>query len=316
MTEIRKAIIQTLIYFDLFSFPLREEELYRYCRVKTTRATLRRILDELVGEGWIDRTGAYYQLSPRSDRIERRERNREVSLRKLRAARRNAALISQFPFVRGVAISGSLSKYAADEAADIDFFIITKAGRLWICRSFLHLFKKLTYLFGGQHGFCMNYFLDESELELKDKNIFTALESVTIIPVYGAATHAAFYDDNAWLYRYFPNMDPCRRLRDMPSSRRTWPKRFLEAFFRGRWGDRFNRWIMRRTVAWWRYKFHRQGYPPHIFDRALRSTPGESKYHPNDYQPAVLNAYREKLQHLSRRIKCPSKTNNACPPQL
>ena len=59
-------------------------------------------------------------------------------------------------------MSGSLSKHFADEKSDIDFFIITSANRLWIARTCMHLFKKVSYIAGKQHWFCMNYYVDEA----------------------------------------------------------------------------------------------------------------------------------------------------------
>jgi hypothetical protein len=91
----------------------------------------------------------------------------------------------RFPFVRGIGISGSLSKNYADEDADIDFFIITSRNHLWIARTFLHGLKKLSFLVGKQDWYCMNYFIDEEALVIAEKNIFTATEVVTLKPVCG-----------------------------------------------------------------------------------------------------------------------------------
>ena len=88
-------------------------------------------------------------------------------------------MLFQFPFVRGVFISGSLSKRCAAEKEDVDYFIVTSANRLWIARTIMHLYKKLTYLRGRQDRYCMNYFIDEEALEIKEKNIFTAVEMIT-----------------------------------------------------------------------------------------------------------------------------------------
>src|SRR6266478_4413244 len=93
--------------------------------------------------------------------------------------------LSRFPYVTGVGISGSLSKMDAREKADFDFFIVTKANRLWIARTIMHLFKKLTFITGKQHLYCMNYYLDEKALQLRDQNIYTAVEAITLIPVSG-----------------------------------------------------------------------------------------------------------------------------------
>jgi hypothetical protein len=85
-----------------------------------------------------------------------------------------------------------LSKNFADERADIDYFVVTKANRLWIARTLMHLFKKLTFLVGKQHYFCMNYFVDEEALTIQEKNLFTAVEVATLIPVCGNGSMESF----------------------------------------------------------------------------------------------------------------------------
>ena len=300
MERLPQEIIKTLLYFEVFSFPLNREEIARFCSLKVSGDDLDRALAKLLDEGSIHRYGHYFLVGKQKKWVEEREEKRVISSRLMEKARRNAQIISQFPFVRGVAISGSLSKWSADDKADIDFFIITRSGRLWICRSLLHFFKKLTYLAGLQHQFCMNYFLDEDELELKDKNLFTAIESVTVIPLYGTLPHRMFFDRNAWLKDFLPNAYPAIHLNGEINNRRSTLKRITEGLFPGKWGDAFNRFFLRLTIWWWRKKFKARGYPMEFFAQDFRSTTGESKNHPNDYQRRILRAYAKKLKDLGR----------------
>src|SRR5690606_20254909 len=85
-------------------------------------------------------------------------------------AERIGHFLSAFPFVRFLGISGSFSKRFTDENTDFDFFIITAADRLWIARTLMHLFKKLTFLFNKQDQFCMNYYIDATHLKIEDQN--------------------------------------------------------------------------------------------------------------------------------------------------
>lgn len=141
----------------------------------------------------------------------------------------------------------------------------------------------------------MNYFLDEDELELKDKNIFTAVESITVIPLYGAISHRLFFDCNAWLGDYFPNSYPQIKLNGQINNHRSRLKALTESLFPSKFGDWINRFLLKITMWWWQKKFRAKGYPMQFFDHDFRSTPGESKNHPNDYQRRVLAAYHEKL---------------------
>ena len=142
MTQLKRNIVKTILYFDIFSFPLTMEEISRYCCVPTTKEELKKALSELIKREQIHCLEGYYSIAKNIELVKERKERFEYSNRAMKTARRNARLINKFPFVRGVAISGSLSKFSANEAADIDFFIIAARERLWICRSFLHLFKK------------------------------------------------------------------------------------------------------------------------------------------------------------------------------
>ena len=297
MKTLETEVVKTLLYFDIFSFPLKQEEIYRFCQDKTNPSAIETTLNQLKREGHLCWNPPYYALREGEKLAQLREKKFHLSSEKMKIARRNGAFICQFPFVRGVAISGSLSKYSADESADIDFFLITETNRLWICRSFLHMFKKLTFLVGKQHDFCMNYFLDRRELELKDKNLYTAFESISIIPLYGGEAHAAFYQKNKWAKRFFPNYDAEVLLEEPLLERNGLLKRIVEGVFYGSFGNWVNDNIQKFTVNWWRNKFRRNGFEMNYFDRDLRATTGESKYHPNDYQRQILGAYEERLKN-------------------
>jgi hypothetical protein len=65
-------------------------------------------------------------------------------------------------------------------------FITTAKNRLWIARTLMHGLKKLTFLFNKQHYFCMNYYVDEvQQLQIREKNIYTAIEVATLMPSTG-----------------------------------------------------------------------------------------------------------------------------------
>lgn len=293
MTALHKEIIKVVLYFEIFEFPVTIDEIWQYCGLAVDKETLAKHIKDLIDNGKLFQNESYYSTTNNRDWIKRREKNRIISEQKLKTARKNAKLIYAFPFVKAVAISGSLSKYAADETADIDYFIIVAKNRLWICRTLLHVFKKITFFAGKQHDFCMNFFLDEVELELKDKNVYTAIESLTIIPLWGPKAIQDFRNSNDhWIQRLFPN---CKKASYDIQTRKILLKRLFEAFFYGNIGHVSNLLLHQITTHWWKFKFRRAGYPMEYFDKDLRSTSGESKYHPNDYQRRILSKLDYKI---------------------
>ena len=85
----------------------------------------------------------------------------------------------------------------------------------------------MTFLVNKQHLFCMNYFIDEQGLEIVEKNIYTAIEVATLIPLEGDVAFAKFYQANTWLRQYLPNN--CMRVASAKPVKNTWLKSTVEA---------------------------------------------------------------------------------------
>ncbi len=142
-----------------FPYPLQAQEILEFLPGKIDPGKLHHSLEQLVDEGYIYRHGEFYSLKPEPHLVPRRLKGNEAAHRMMQKAHKFSRLIAAFPFVRCVCISGSLSKGFIDEQGDIDYFIITRPGRLWIARSLLIGFKKV-FLLNSRKYFCVNYFID------------------------------------------------------------------------------------------------------------------------------------------------------------
>src|ERR1700712_1238450 len=181
--NIRKDILATLAYFNLFDYPLKKNEIFLFLGHCNDYREFEQALTILLKDSAVYKMAEFYSLKDDFKLAVRRFRGNEKAMSMLKKAEKAAVIISAFPFVKAVAVSGSLSKYFADDQSDIDFFIITQANRLWIARTFLHIFKKLTFIVRRQNYFCMNYFNDEAEPVIREKNIYTAMEVATVLPM-------------------------------------------------------------------------------------------------------------------------------------
>lgn len=278
-------IIDALRYFHMFRFPLFIEELQKYLGAAVTTGQLKSILDELIASRDLFVYKDLYMLENDRSLADRRLKSIKKAAVRMKEAHRSGAIISRFPFVKSVCISGSLSKGYADDMSDIDFFIITEKNRLWICRSLLHVFKKFTFLNNTQHSYCMNYFLDESRSCLEEQNQFTGTEIVTLIPIYDEGVFADFIAaNNSWVRPLFPNFTPVKAVQ----FRKLFIKNLAERF----WGllapGYLNKALMTLTDTWWRYKWQRKNYPMEDYDLAMKTRWFVSKNHPANYQKKVL----------------------------
>ncbi|MEZ5017823.1 MAG: nucleotidyltransferase domain-containing protein [Flavipsychrobacter sp.] len=285
--ELESRVLSTLQYFHVFTHPLFVDDIYRYLSETVSIGELNNVLDDMEKRHVIYKHKDMYMLVNNPALTDKRIKGEAIAQKRLQKAKLSTKIIAQFPFVSSICISGSLSKGYADDNSDIDFFIITKAKRLWICRTTLHLFKKLTFLFGKQHSFCMNYFIDESYLELEEQNKFTATELVTLIPVYNRATFEILEKKNsAWVKELLPNAS-WNENKTVPDNK-SFIKAFAEFMFNILWPEQLNSFLMKLTDRRWRKKWMKRNYPMAEYDLAMKTKWYVSKHHPSNNQKKVL----------------------------
>jgi Nucleotidyltransferase domain len=300
INPVDSAIIKTLAYFDVFHHPLTMSEIARYCRDENADyPSIRQAVNQLVSDGIIFRLHHFYSLQNDLVLAEKRKEENKRAKKYLRIAKLLSKLIAAFPFVRGVYLSGSLSKGCATKDADIDYFVITKPNRLWLCRTLLMLFKKI-FLLNSRKYFCINYFVDTDHLEIPDRNIFTATEIATIIPTYNPSLYSKFMNANQWIHSYFPNFQQ-KQFAEQEEVESSWVKRMSENLFGGTLGNQLEKFCFRITTSKWREKFRSMN--EHEFENNLRSKSYVSKHHPKGMQFHVLHQFEQKLRNFEHRFQ-------------
>lgn len=291
---VRNAITNTLNYFFVFKHPLLPDEIHRFSGVAVSQKDMLFVLQIMVNEGSIYKCGSYYMPDYKPAYVEEREAGAIRANKLMTQARASAAIIAKFPFVSSVCISGSLSKGYATNNSDIDLFIVTAANRLWICRTLLHLYKKVTFLSGKEHSYCMNYFIDESRMCIEEQNIFTATELATLIPAYNKEKHRDLIQANKnWLVNVLPNITWNTDISDSATGRQGWRK-LAEPILNLALPKYLNLALMHLTDKLWRLKWKRKKFPMQDYDLAMKTRWYVSKNHPLNYQKKVLNKYSNK----------------------
>jgi hypothetical protein len=293
---LRESILKTMAYFDVFHYPLTLKDICHFLDVTAEEEAIGLETEALVEEGRLYRIGAFYSLHDNPALAMRRLRGEAHADELLVIANRGARLLYQFPYVRGVCISGSLSKRCADDKADIDYFIITKANRLWIARTLMHLFKKLTYLRGHQHRYCMNYYVDEDALEIMEKNVFTAVELFTLMPVCGNGGLTRFFRANEWAGRFFPRYG--KEKREVGDHRPGLLKRVIERIFDHPLGDRLENYLRSLTDRRWKQKTERGDVNMKGDTMTLQCGAHYSRPDPGIFQQRILNRYQSRIREV------------------
>ncbi len=300
LNPLKRSIIRTLAYYDIFSYPLTADEIYyNLDENHTTPEEVKTELESLYSNQLIQFKEKFYLLNNDDSYIKRREAGNELAVKRLKTARRVSGFISRFPFIRGILLSGSISKGFMEEDSDIDYFVITHPNRVWFSRLMLMLFKKL-FLFNSKKIFCINYFVDSENLEIEEKNIFTATEIVTLLPTFGKDIYEEFYEKNYWIKNYYPNF-PKREIDEVIDRKNGVIKSMLEKILGKKFGDKIDDFAMTIFDKFNRTKY--RNYDKEEFLVAFKSSKKESKHHPKFFQKRVLEEFNHKLKSLEVRMR-------------
>ncbi|MGV3504791.1 MAG: hypothetical protein ACO1O1_13870 [Adhaeribacter sp.] len=240
----------------------------------------------------------YYSLHNDPGLATRRKSENKRAQALLPKARMISRLLHYIPFVRAISISGSLSKNVASPEADFDYFIITQTNRLWIARTLLALLIRCSYLVGKQDWFCLNYYIDESRLQIPEQNIYTATEIVTLIISRPNPTTYLFLDANAWVSEYYPNYQVHQTGLKAPTLNVF--RSGLELLFNLAIPDKVDTWLMNKTVGRLKKK---KATGNLVTDRGkVLELPlcdrHYCKHNPDFLQAEVLRSYQQKLDLL------------------
>lgn len=294
LTSSHEQVLRTLLYFDIFNYPLNADEVYRFLGIGgIDKPTADSCLASLKERNVIYQFGELFSMKDDKALIERRVKGNSEVEKYLMLAHKKANFISKFPFVRAVLASGSLSKGYMDEKSDIDFFIITAPNRLWIARTLLVLYKRI-FLFNSHKYFCVNYFVDEDHLEIEEKNLFTATELATVLPLCGSKQYEKLHTANTWLRDYYPNFR-LRSTANVPVSGLSFVKQQLERTINTFCGNALEKFCQQTTLARWK-RLYEKSYSATDFRVAFKSKSYASKNHPSNFQRTIMEAYEEKLR--------------------
>ena len=245
--------MRSVVYASLFDYPLTLEQLHQsLIGVVTDQDSIAAWWrsSELLQSTIESRDGLFFPAG-RSDLLATRSRREELSRTLLERDQGIVRLVSRMPFVRMVALSGSLAHLNAEGSADLDLFVITAPRRVW-CVTLAVLV--LSRLFGWRRRLCLNYVVSENTMKIVPEDLFTANQIIHLRPAYGRDVFTRFWYTNQFVRNFYPN---CRLKNDLEKRSRDF-KRLLEGILAvgvaplaERFARSFYGWHLRRKSASW-----------------------------------------------------------------
>src|SRR3989344_7542350 len=154
MNDLRNSIFATILYYDVFNFPLTLAEVYKYLiNPKRLRLNLNQErfnlkigavdiiveLDNMAKVGLIGHKNGFYFLHGQEDLYEKRIQKDKLANKKWKKFLAIAKYLQLAPYLRAVFASGSLAVNNPEPKSDFDVFVVIRSGRLYTGRLFLWL---------------------------------------------------------------------------------------------------------------------------------------------------------------------------------
>lgn len=302
--QIASAVLKTLLYSNLFDYPLTPEEITHY--LIDAPGSKSQVLAILQNPAWLDgrikQVNGFVTLPGRENIVTGRRHRSEVSRRSWPKARFYARVLGHLPFVRMVAITGALAMDNSNERDDVDILLVTAPRRVWLARAMAVLLVyagKLT-----PNTLCPNYVISEEILALEPRTVYVAHEFVQMVPLYGYEVYQKMRAVNPWIAQMLPNAatplhwEPEYR----PGKMGRCIKGVMEWLLAGRIGAWLDTWEMKRKI----HKFAPRTAQAHgcvIFDR------NQVKGHFDDHGTHISSQYQRRLDEF--RLSATDRTPGA-----
>ena len=216
---LRQSIVCTVAYFDLFEYPLTPFEVWKWLWSEGGKSAsyyeVEQALEREELTPALVRSGAFVTLRGREQIVATRRLRHRLSIAKLRRAHRVARFLSYIPWIEGIAVCNSLGYRNARATSDIDFFVVTTPGALWLTRllattpvAILGLRPRLG---ATTDGICLSFFVTRDALNLQaltkpELDPYLTYWVTTLIPLYGRGdVWNEFSLANAWIKKFLPN---------------------------------------------------------------------------------------------------------------
>jgi len=300
LSSLRERCLATLVYFDLFDYPLTLKELRQYfLGEQPSLETIQEFLDQ--HQNLIHSQHGYYFLKGREHILLTREEREKVSQKYWKKVRFFLPFIQFVPFVSMVGVCNTLAFDNASKESDIDLFIVAKKGRLFFVR-FLTVML-FTFLGVRRHGnkiagrFCLSFYADETALDLQliqndEDDIYLPYWVLTMRPIYGQKIYKNFVDANSWISKYFArtlqldhdfgNYNFLHFLR-----------RLKEILWRGKIGDKIEEILKKIQIK--RHKQHLSRLPS---EASIVVNDHMLKFHNIDRRKDIAKRFEQKLKEV------------------
>ncbi len=198
------AVLATVSYADVFDMPIDLDRVHRFAvGVPLQESEVAEAAAQLVADGVLGRRDDLLHLSDRGEVLAIHDERVERATSMWGDAERWGRRIGRLPFVRMVAVTGGLAVDSVADHDDIDFFIVTRPGRLWSTRLMIIALGKLAAR--DDIELCPNFIVSEQAIDLEDQTLYAARELAQMVVLVDGERCRELRRRNSWMFDYLPN---------------------------------------------------------------------------------------------------------------
>ena len=246
-------------------------------------------LCSLAREGLLAEKDGFYTFQGRENLVARRLEYRA----RARALREGAVAWARWlqflPFVRGLALTGSVAAEDADPEADVDLLVIVAEGKLSTVFALFGTLSKLT----RRRFFCPNFYLSENHMTIRRRNHYVARELAQTVSLSGRSSELLTHND--WIKESLPNVTLTKcPAGDLPVARTL--QKVMERILSGELGRRVESSMS--GLARNRMRVHYKGeIPPNVQLRFEEKM--ELRFHNAPRLRSILERYERRREEIA-----------------
>ena len=300
MSPTAEAIYSTVLFFDVQDRALTLLEIKQHLissakfepRGKLALSQIENILQAELASKIQYQAGLYFLLG-RSDLVDVKKERYLIFLLRYVKCLKYLHPLRFFPYIRAIAISGSTAMLNSTKSSDIDLFILTKKNRIWFTRTIISLYFQL--LGQRRYGkkiadrFCLNHYLVENQEIVEDRNMYTAVEYSSLLPIVNPAKLEEFWNKNSWVETYVAGamFETSNLFFDIQPG---WFQKFLEQVLDHTLGARLNYLLgifQKRRIQ---------------MQESILVSESELSFHPGSRGQEILKKFQEKTHLFDKSI--------------
>lgn len=246
MNKVEKAVIKTIVFYDLLKRPLTLDEIYlNLYRQGSSKLNVLMAVKNLTNKEIVEENNDLYFLCGKNKLVTDYGSGKKQSKKYWSKIGWVLKILKLVPFIKNISVINSLSYNGVSENSDIDILIITKKNRLWTARAFTILLLELI----GQNKnkwykagkFCMGFAFDETKLDLSkikfQKDVDFTYWLANLTPVYDRGIYKDLISENQWLKNELPNWEE-KKVNNKKEKIKT-----IERILSGQLGNRLENWL-------------------------------------------------------------------------